>query len=63
VLVAGFDDIPLAGFVDPSLTTAQQDTKRAGVVLVDTLLKLIRDEPAENQVIPVSLVLRGSTQR
>jgi len=63
VLVAGFDDIPLAGFVDPSLTTAQQDTKRAGIVLVDTLLKLIRDEPADNQVIPVSLVLRKSTQR
>lgn len=63
VLVAGFDDIPLAGFVDPSLTTAQQDTKRAGVVLVDTLLKLIRDEPVENQVIPISLVLRESTAR
>jgi DNA-binding LacI/PurR family transcriptional regulator len=63
VLVAGFDDIPLAGFVDPSLTTAQQDTKRAGVVLVDTLIQLIRDEPAENQVIPISLVLRESTAR
>ncbi len=63
VLVAGFDDIPLAGFVDPSLTTAQQDTKRAGVVLVDTLISLIRDEPVENQVIPISLVLRDSTAR
>jgi DNA-binding LacI/PurR family transcriptional regulator len=63
VLVAGFDDIPLAGFVDPGLTTAQQDTKRAGVVIVETLLKLIRDEPVENQVIPVSLVLRKSTRR
>jgi DNA-binding LacI/PurR family transcriptional regulator len=63
VLVAGFDDIPLAGFVDPSLTTAQQDTKQAGIVLVDTLLKLIREEPVENQVIPASLVLRRSTQR
>ncbi len=41
----------------------QQDTKQAGNLLVDTLLKLIREEPAENQVIPASLVLRRSTQR
>jgi len=63
VLVAGFDDIPLAAFVNPSLSTVQQDTKVAGRVLVDTLLKLIHNEPVENTVIPVSLVLRRSTQR
>jgi DNA-binding LacI/PurR family transcriptional regulator len=63
VLVAGFDDIPLAGFVNPSLTTVQQDTKAAGVVLVETLLKLIRNEPVQNEVIPVSLVLRRSSAR
>ena len=63
VLVSGFDDIPLAGFVNPSLTTVQQDTKAAGAILVETLLKLIRNEAVESQVIPVSLMLRGSTQR
>ena len=63
VLVSGFDDIPLAGFVDPSLTTVQQDTKVAGRVLVDTLLKLIHSEAVESTVIPVSLVLRRSTRR
>ncbi|WP_165371728.1 LacI family DNA-binding transcriptional regulator [Pseudolysobacter antarcticus] len=63
VLVSGFDDIPLAGFVNPSLTTVQQDTKAAGAILVETLLKLIRNEPVESQIIPVSLMLRGSTQR
>lgn len=62
-LVTGFDDIQLAGFVNPSLTTVQQDTKVAGAILVDTLLKLINNEPAENQVIPVSLVVRRSTER
>jgi DNA-binding LacI/PurR family transcriptional regulator len=63
VLVSGFDNIPLSHFVNPSLTTVQQDTKVAGSILVDTLIKLIHNEPVENQMIPVSLVLRGSTQR
>jgi DNA-binding LacI/PurR family transcriptional regulator len=63
VLVSGFDDIPLAAFVNPSLTTVQQDTKTAGAILVDTLLKLIRNENADNQTIPVSLLVRDSTTR
>jgi len=63
VLVSGYDDIPLSSFVNPSLTTVQQNTKIAGRILVDTLIKLIHDEPAENQVIPVTLMLRDSTKR
>ena len=63
VLVTGFDDIPLAAFVNPSLTTMQQDTKIAGRILVDTLIKLIHNETVDNQSIPVSLVVRRSTQR
>jgi len=63
VLVSGFDDIPLSSFVNPSLTTVQQDTKIAGGILVDALVKLIHDEPVENQVIPVNLILRDSTKR
>jgi DNA-binding LacI/PurR family transcriptional regulator len=63
ILVAGFDDIPLAGFVNPSLSTVQQDTKVAGAMLVETLLKSIHNEAVENQVIPAKLVLRRSTER
>jgi len=63
VLVSGFDDIPLAAFVNPSLTTVQQDTRAAGEILVETLLKLINKEPVDNQVIPVTLLVRGSTGR
>ncbi|MCA0300641.1 MAG: LacI family DNA-binding transcriptional regulator [Proteobacteria bacterium] len=61
VAVAGFDDIPLASFINPGLSTVQQDTKRAGALLVETLLALINGEPAESQTIPVKLALRGST--
>src|SRR5262249_35580785 len=38
IIVSGFDDIPLAAFVNPGLTTVQQDTKAAGAILVETLL-------------------------
>ncbi|WP_368565902.1 LacI family DNA-binding transcriptional regulator [Pseudoxanthomonas sp. UTMC 1351] len=61
IAVAGFDDIPMASFVNPSLSTVQQDTKLAGVMLVESLLKLINDEPVESQTIPVKLALRRSS--
>ena len=63
VLVSGFDDIPLAAFVNPSLTSVQQDTKIAGTILVETLLKLIRKQPVDNQIIPATLIVRHSTER
>lgn len=61
VAVAGFDDIPMANLVNPGLSTVQQDTKRAGSLLVDSLIRLINGEPVENQTIPVRLALRRST--
>ncbi|HYG06893.1 MAG TPA: LacI family DNA-binding transcriptional regulator [Stenotrophomonas sp.] len=61
VAVVGFDDIPLAASVSPSLSTVQQDTKQAGALLVDSLIALIRGEGAEGQTIPTRLVLRDSS--
>jgi len=63
VAVAGFDDIPTASFVNPQLTTVRQDTRQAGEALVDNLLRLIRDEPAESAMLPVKLVVRKSSLR
>jgi DNA-binding LacI/PurR family transcriptional regulator len=60
VSVVGFDDIPAASMVNPSLTTVAQDTRRAGEVLVDTLLGQIRNEPTRSQVLPTRLVVRHS---
>lgn len=60
VSVIGFDDLPAASLVNPSLTTVMQDTRLAGEVLVDTLLRLVHDEPAEGQVLPTRLVERNS---
>ncbi|MDE2183690.1 MAG: LacI family DNA-binding transcriptional regulator [Alphaproteobacteria bacterium] len=60
VSVVGFDDIPAACMVTPPLTTMQQDTRLAGEVLVNTLMKLMRGEDAEDTVLPTKLVIRES---
>jgi DNA-binding LacI/PurR family transcriptional regulator len=61
VAVAGFDDIAMASFFQPGLSTVQQDTKQAGEVLVDSLARLIQGEAVESRTLPVKLVLRGSS--
>ncbi|MGO4774740.1 LacI family DNA-binding transcriptional regulator, partial [Lysobacter sp. 2RAB21] len=60
VSVIGFDDIPMARFAHPPLTTIFQDTKQAGELLVDTLMRLVRGEEAESIRLPTALVVRKS---
>ncbi|MBL4910384.1 MAG: LacI family DNA-binding transcriptional regulator [Alteromonadaceae bacterium] len=60
IAVAGFDDIQIASFTNPPLTTAKQNTKLAGELLVDKLLALINGEQANTQLMPTSLVVRKS---
>jgi DNA-binding LacI/PurR family transcriptional regulator len=60
VAVVGFDDIPMARFATPPLTTVQQDTKRAGELLVDHLIAQIRGEPVRSEMLPARLVIRRS---
>lgn len=60
VAVAGFDDIPIAAYARRPLTTIQQDTRRAGAILVESLLGLIHEEPVTSRVIPGKLVVRAS---
>jgi DNA-binding LacI/PurR family transcriptional regulator len=60
VAVVGFDDIPAASLASPALTTVMQDTRAAGEVLVDTLLRSIRGETIETRVLPTRLVIRRS---
>jgi DNA-binding LacI/PurR family transcriptional regulator len=61
IAVAGFDDIPMASFSNPSLTTVQQDTKVAAALLVESLLALIHGEPVESRTMPAKLAVRQST--
>lgn len=61
VAVVGFDDLPAASLAHPPLTTVAQDYRRAGELLVDTLLARIRGEATETALLPPRLVVRGTT--
>lgn len=63
VALAGFDDIPMARFVNPALTTVLQDTRQAGEMLVDALLRMIRGEKVQSTILPVKLTVRRSSLR
>lgn len=64
VSVVGFDDIPLAEYLWPPLTTVVHDFERIGRALVDLLVRQIRDgvdTSSERVVVPAPLVVRAST--
>jgi DNA-binding LacI/PurR family transcriptional regulator len=60
VALVGFDDIAIASFTFPPLTTVKQDTQLAGELLVDTLLTMIQGEEAVTTLIPPELIIRKS---
>lgn len=60
--IIGFDDIPLAGFLNPPLTTMRQDTFEKGQTAARMLLDLLNGNPDPNHVIMTAkLVVRQST--
>lgn len=62
VSVVGFDDIPLAGFLTPRLTTVHQDFITIGARLFELLLRQIRgDDVPSHHLVPAPLVVRAST--
>ena len=61
IAVTGYDDIGLAAYSSPTLTTVQQNIGHAGEVLVDTLLQLIDGKQPPDTVLPAELVVREST--
>jgi DNA-binding LacI/PurR family transcriptional regulator len=61
VAVVGFDGTPMCCFASPPLTTVVQDTAQAGELLVETLLRLVRDQPAECVTLAPTLEIRASS--
>jgi LacI family transcriptional regulator len=61
--VVGFDDIPLARFSTPALTTITQPTLQIGVITASFMLRRIQDEqlPPEQKILETSLVVRHTT--
>lgn len=63
ISIAGFDDIILADYATPPLTTVHQPAHELGMLVAEMLLKIIRKEHlAEDHIIVApSLVVRQST--
>jgi DNA-binding LacI/PurR family transcriptional regulator len=61
VAVAGFDDVPLARFLTPPLTTVRAPTEQVGNDAVRQLIRLMRGERAESRILlPTEMVIRKS---
>ncbi|MEW9796816.1 LacI family DNA-binding transcriptional regulator [Alteromonas sp. CYL-A6] len=60
VAVVGYDNITVSAYTTPGLTTVQQNTRRAGELLVDALIKAINNEQPEDYLMPAELVIRQS---
>ena len=60
VAVVGYDDIELASYFHPPLTTVRQPIRAAGRALVTSLLALVDGAPSPSQQLPTELVVRAS---
>ena len=63
VALAGFDDIPIASYLTPSLTTVQVGIHQLGVRAIETLLNAVRHQERhqkEQVLLPTTLILRES---
>ena len=61
IALAGFDDIPLARYVPPGLTTMRVDIAALGADAMRRLLAAPTDTPPDDGLRPPQLVVRGST--
>ncbi len=63
IAVAGFDDIPIARFLTPPLTTVRLAIAELGDLAVQRLLQALsrgEDRERQHEVLPTTLVVRGS---
>ena len=61
VAVVGYDDVPLAQHVVPTLTTIRQDLALGARTMIDKLVGLIAGEPQVSTVMEPELVIRQSS--
>lgn len=60
IAVVGYDDILLAAYSSPPLTTVRQNIRRGGQVLVESLLGLINGDAVADTMLPSELIVRQS---
>ena len=61
IAVVGFDDLTLAQYLHPALTTVHAPTEEVGRVAFHQLLRLLREEEVEPlTLLPTELIIRQS---
>lgn len=65
ISVIGFDDIPLAAYLDPPLTTVRQEPFEIGKAAAGLLIERIElpERPRQHRLVPAELVTRQSTSQ
>lgn len=64
VSVIGFDDMPMARYVIPQLTTVAQPIREIGTMAVEQIVRMMTGgEPGTDTLPPLSVVVRGTTAR
>jgi DNA-binding LacI/PurR family transcriptional regulator len=61
VAVVGYDDIELAKYFHPPLTTIRQSLDDAGRSLVDSLIAITQGEEPKSVLLPTSLIVRDTS--
>ncbi len=61
--IIGFDDIDMAPYTMPQLTTIRQPRFELGRMAMHMMLALLNGQKPENQIVPAELVVRQTTAR
>jgi len=61
VAVVGYDDIELAKYVHPSLTTIRQPIDKGADALVEALLAIVAGKHPNSGILPTELIVRESS--
>lgn len=61
IAFVGYDDISVASYTTPSLSTIRQDTRKGGEKLVELLFDRLEGRPAESFLLDTQLIKRSSS--
>ncbi|WP_420428990.1 LacI family DNA-binding transcriptional regulator [Kordiimonas sp.] len=60
VSVIGYDDVLVAAYSSPALSTIRQDVTKAGRLLVSKLLRMLEGQTVQSSNLPTDLIIRES---
>lgn len=60
VSVIGYDDVLVAAYSSPALSTIRQDVTKAGRLMVSKLLRMLEGESVQSSTLPTDLIIRES---